>query len=237
MTMKSSDKLINKMKDQNIRPLPRWRFVMRENLVWSLLLLSVIFGSLAFSVILFSIQQIEFNLVTHITHSKFEFFMGLLPFLWIAFLLVFLVLGVIGMRNSKKGYKFSPLRITIINAAFSILLGTMLFIGGGAGWLEHVFAMEVTAYESVNEKKIKLWSMPEEGYLSGTIKKVDESSIRLIDFNDQTWDIDYGNAFIAPSVLMEARETIKITGEMTSDHTFRASEIRPWGQNRRGRKR
>ena len=234
--MKSSEKLLSKMKDQNLRPLPRWRFVLREAMIWSLLVLSVLIGALAFSIILFSIQQLEFDLVRHMSHSPLEFFLGLLPFLWIGFLVVFVIIGVVSLRRSRKGYKYSPSRLVFINLIISILLGTLLFIGGGAGWLEDIFASQVEVYESVNEKKVKLWSMPDEGYLSGTITQIGERSFELTDFQGKNWKVNYEKAFIPPGVLFEERSRIKIIGEKTSVNTFHAQEIRPWGQNRRWQK-
>ena len=148
--MKNSDTLISKMKNQNLKPIPKWRFNLKGAVIWSSLLVSVILGGLAFSVVLFSIQQLGFDLISHMSHSKIEFLLGLLPFLWIILLIVFLIIGMISIKNSWKGYKFSPSKLLIINTAFSILLGTLFFIGGGAQLLENTFAVEIEFYESVN---------------------------------------------------------------------------------------
>ena len=225
------------MKDQNLKPIPKWRFTLKGMALWFTLFVSVILGGLAFSVILFSTQQLGFDLITHMAHSKIEFLLGLLPFLWIVLLIVFLILGMISIKNSKKGYKFSPSRLLIINTAFSILLGTLFFIGGGAQWLENAFAVKVELYESIHEKKINMWSMPENGYLSGTIESVNEKTLSLIDFNNKRWTIDYQQAHIPPVVLLEDGEVIKLRGKMSSIDNFHAEEIRPWGGNKRFEKR
>jgi cytochrome c-type biogenesis protein CcmE len=230
--MENSEKLISKMKNQNLKPIPKWRFTIKGMGIGFTILVSVILGGLAFSIILFSIQQLGFDLVTHMSHSKIEFLLGLLPFLWIVLLIVFLILGVISIKNSRKGYKFSPSRLIIINAAFSVLFGTLFFIGGGAQWLENIFAVKIELYESVNEKKINMWSMPEEGYLSGTIQSVNEKSLILVDFNKKKWTVDYQQSFIPPSVLLEDGEVIKLKGKMKAPDYFRADEVRPWGGNR-----
>jgi cytochrome c-type biogenesis protein CcmE len=235
--MKNSETLISKMKDQNLKPIPKWHFTLKGMTIGFTLLVSVIIGGLAFSIILFSIQQLGFDLISHMSHSKIEFLLGLLPFLWIVLLIVFLVIGMISIKNSKKGYKFSPSKLLIINTAFSILLGTLFFIGGGAQWFENVFAVKIELYESINEKKINMWSMPENGYLSGTIESVNEETLKLVDFKNKSWTIDYQQAHIPPIVLLEEGEVIKLRGKMNSAGYFIANEVRPWGGSKRFEKR
>jgi len=234
--MKGSEKLISKMKNQNVKQIPKWRFRLKEWLIWILLFISVTVGGLAFSVILFAIQQLDFSLFSHMSHSKFEFFLALLPFLWIVLLMIFLILSVLSIKNSKRGYKFTPFKLVIINALFSIFLGIMFFIGGGANWLDNAFDVSIEAYESINEKKIKMWSLPEEGRLSGTIEKVGDSTLFLVDFKNTDWEIDFLNAFVSPSVFIEEGERVKIVGEKLPNNMFRADEVRPWGGRMGGSK-
>lgn len=227
--MENSDQLIEKMRLQNIKPKPSWHFTTKTIFFWVVFLISVLLGAFAFSVVLFSIQQIEFDLLTHMSHSYIELLIGLAPLFWIISLIIFLIMAMIGIKNSKKGYKFSFSKITAFSASFSILIGTLFFIGGGAQWLEHAFSVRVGIYESVQEKKVKMWNKPEEGYLAGTILKVNEESLELNDFNNQTWLIDIEQANVSQAVFLEEKEIIKIIGEIISNHNFRADVIKPWG--------
>jgi hypothetical protein len=227
--MKNSDTLIKNLKSQNTKPIPKWRFTVKDRFISIIFLLSIILGGLAFSVILFAIQQLDFNLITHMSHSKIEFLLGALPFIWIVFLIVFLMLAMIGIKNSKKGYKFSFGKLFSINTAFSILMGTLFFIGGGAQWLENKFAVNVEFYESIKEKKEKMWTMPEDGYLSGTIAKITNKTLYINDFKGNNWEIEFGQANIPDVVLLEVGEKIKIMGKQISSSKFHADDIRPWG--------
>lgn len=227
--MKNSDTLIEMMKEQNLRPIPKWLFTLKKVMIWLVISASVILGGLAFSVILFSVQQLDFNLVNHMAHTRIEFLLGVLPFLWIVLLITFLILAMISIKNSSKGYKFSLGSLFGINTALSILLGTLFFIGGGARWLENTFAVNVSAYESIKEKKEKMWSMPEQGYLSGTIVKITDNTIFLTDFNGKNWNIDYKNANVPDVVKLENGESLKLIGKLKTPSHFVAEEIRPWG--------
>lgn len=227
--MKPSEKLLQKIREEQAEPAPRWHFAVKNRLVWAAFGLAVVLGALAFSVILFAIQQTEFNIVSHLSHSGLELFLGLLPFFWIALLVVFLLVAMYSVQYSRRGYKFTLARLVGYSAALSILLGTLFFIGGGAQRLEQAFALNVSIYESVQEKKIKLWSMPEEGYLSGEIVETEMGAFRLKDFQGKEWTVRYEGAFIPPVVLLERGEKVKLVGEVAEEGVFAASEVRPWG--------
>jgi len=229
--MENSDELIEKLKQRNLKPKPVWHFSLQTAFYWFLFLMSVILGALAFSIILYSIQQVDFGLVAHMSHSGLEFLLGLAPFFWIISLIIFLFVAMVGIRKSKKGYKVSYTKIIAFSASFSILAGTLFFIGGGGEWLDNAFSSRVSLYEGVQTKKIELWSKPENGHLAGTITDIGEAKIELIDFNNQVWKIDLEKANIPNSVQIEEGEKIKIIGEIISPNTFLAKQLRPWGGN------
>ena len=231
--MENSEKLINTMKTKNIRPIPKWHFTMKGMLIATAIIISVILGGLAFSIILFTVQQLGFDLISHMSHSRLEFILGLLPFLWIGFLIFFLILGMLSIKNSRKGYKFSISRLLIYNSSFSLLLGILFFISGGAQWLEHIFDVKIESYESIRDKKIYMWSMPEDGYISGTIASINDSTLTLTDFKNASWTIEYSQAQVPPFLELKKGVEIKLIGKMFSAGYFKAEEIKPWGGNKR----
>jgi hypothetical protein len=235
--MDNSEKLIKKIKEGKVKPLPGWRFTLKDTTAWTVFCVTVALGALAFSVVLFSIQQAEFDLLEHMTHSWLEFFLALIPLIWIILLVVFLVAAIFSIRNSKKGYKFSSLSMLGLCASISILLGTFFFLVGGGQWLENAFDDNISVYESVQDRKTKLWSMPEEGYLSGTIISIAGNSLELEDFQNKTWSINIDDIDIVPAVRLEKGEKIKIIGSMTSEDTFSAEKVRPWGSEERMKRR
>lgn len=227
--MKASNKIIDRIKKENIKPIPKWVFISKNILIWLAFLFAIIIGALAFSVILFSIQQTDFDLIAHMSHSGVEYILGLLPFFWIIILVVFIVISIFSVYHSKKGYKLAWSRLVAANVALSILLGSLFFIAGGARKLEKTFAIHVSLYESIEKKKLKIWMMPEEGYLAGFIKNNQDNTLQLVDFDSVSWTIDFKDAFIAPVLSLEKDEQVKLIGTMQSQGHFSAEEIRPWG--------
>lgn len=231
--MEKSKKILDRIKEEGIQPIPRWRFTLRNSLTWLVFGLSALIGAMAFSVILFAIQQTDFKLISHLSHSSRELLLGLLPFFWLTTLLVFLIAAMLSMKKMKKGYKYGWRRLAGFNTAISIVLGTLFFISSGAQWLEKSFQEQVPVYESLQEKKMKVWMQPEAGLVAGEIEELNGDSLFLRDFHGHRWSVFYGGAWVAPPVVFESGEKIKLRGRMEDDSKFVAVDIRPWGGGNR----
>ncbi|MDF1497664.1 MAG: hypothetical protein P1P90_06480 [Patescibacteria group bacterium] len=225
--MENSQKLLDKIQKENIEQRKKSEFAAKNIFFWTMFTLSVLIGGLATSVLIFAFGQTEFDLLSHITHSRVELFLGMLPIVWIFFSFVFLAASIALLRKTKKGYKYSPVLVLMGNLIMSLILGTVIYFSGGAVKIESIFAKNVPGYQSVEEKKTAIWSAPEDGFLSGTIISV-ENEVILQDWNGKDWKIDTKDALIRGRVSMRIGEEVKIIGEMSSEGLFKASEIRPW---------
>jgi hypothetical protein len=227
--MENSQKIIEKIRSDKIKPIPKYRFMLKAIMIWSGFSLFILVGAIAFSIILYSIQQNSFDLLNHISHSTLEFFLALIPLVWLITLLLFLAASMWTIRYSKRGYKIGQGKWLAYSTAVSIALGTLFFISGGANWVENSFANKIELYESVEERKINIWNNPDEGNLAGMILTIEKDILNIRDFNQMEWSIDISSAFIAHMVVLEPGEKIKIIGTRTAEHAFKAQEIRPWG--------
>jgi hypothetical protein len=225
--MKNSEKLLDKIASQEVPQKSRKEFVLRNIFFWSLFVLSILIGGISFSVILFAFGQTEFDLIAHITHSKIEFFLGLLPFFWIVTSVVLFLVSIFGIRHTKTGYRYSSYLIFGSSILLSIILGTSIYYTGGAERIERIFAENVPLYKGLEEKRIALWSMPEEGFLSGVIIEKGDV-IKIEDWDGKLWDIDISDAIVRGRVSLEVDEKIKIIGQIIGDDSFTAKEVRPW---------
>lgn len=230
--MNDAEKLLQTIREREIRPIPKTWFTGKKALLWSAFILALLIGVVAFSVVLFSIQQVDFSVWRHFGHTMIETLLALLPVLWLVILSFAIVIGMLSYRNSSKGYKIPVEKLIVYHIGLSVSLGTLLFYGGGAQQLDRIFESRISIYESMQEKKIKLWSMPDQGYLSGKITAIDDASFELEDFHQIRWTIDYQNATIRHPNLLNMGESVKIIGKMTDSTHFSAQEVRPWGGQR-----
>lgn len=226
--MKEERTILDKIKEENIKQRPKWHFTGYKLLTLICYAVCILIGAASFSVILFAIQQTDFNVLAHLRHSNIELILGLLPFFWIVTLLVFLLLSILVFKKSERGYKYHWLKLFGFNTLTSIVLGTLVYLAGGGHQLERAFAERVSSYESVQQMKLKAWMQPENGFLAGTIISVEETSLQLEDFNGKIWSISYQDAFIAGRANMSPSGKIKIVGKQLTNGAFEADEIRPW---------
>ncbi len=226
--MNNSQKLLEKIQKQKISQKSRLQFSLKNIFFWTLFAFSTIIGGLSFSVILFAFSQTDFDLLSQITDSRIELFLGLLPFFWIISCLAFLLISFFGIRHTKTGYRYSPFLVFGSSIVLSIILGTSLFFSGGAEKMEQIFAENIPVYRSLEERKISRWSNPENGFLSGKILEKKETAIIIEDWNSKKWEINFRNAIIKGRIFLEKDEKIKITGEIFEDNIFIANQIGPW---------
>jgi hypothetical protein len=226
--MKRSRQLIATIKEQQIQPIPRWRIMMKRGLWVAGFVLAVLLGGLAFSVILLAIQQADLSVLSHLTHSRLEFFLGILPILWLGGLAVFVLVAYLSLRRAPRAYKLSWSRLFGITLVASVVVGGLYFLAGGAGQLEAAFARQASWYESLAERKARVWSNPAGGLLAGRIEGAQTVTLILRDFSGQEWTVTYAGAFVAPIVELAPGDTIKLLGAMTRPGQFTAREVRPW---------
>jgi len=226
--MSNFDKILEKIENQHIEPTPKWFFRIKNLWFWLAFGFSIFIGSISFSIILYSIQQTDFELLQHVQHSKIETFLVLLPYFWIVLLILFSILAFFSFKSFKNAYKHSLLSIIGLSTFLSVLIGTLIFISGFGSLIENKFANKVELYKSIKERKLQHWMNPEEGFLAGKILIVKKDTLIIQDFDEKIWTVYYSDIFIPPVLEIEKDENIKIIGKKKSDNLFHVLEIRPW---------
>lgn len=227
--MKGYQKFEDRLNREEARPIPHWIFKAQDFGLWTIFATSVLTGAAAFSVILYAIQQSDFNLLSHFSHSPLEMILSMVPLIWLAAVIIFLTLAVSAYRHTWKAYKFSPLYIFFISVLLSLALGTLFFVAGGARQIDRTFDSTLSSYESIEEKKSEIWHNPEKGLLYGNIISKGNGTLIIRDKNGSDWTITTTDAFVAPVLTLEPGEKIKLMGNLAGDYLFKATEIKPWG--------
>jgi len=191
---KISKKVLEKIEKENIKPIGRWSFVLKNSFLWSLFGLNILFGSLglAISIYLFESSDI-LNLILSVND-----FLGVLvlaiPTVWVLLTVIFLVVAYLNFRYTERGYTLSFKKIFLINTLAILILGSILHISGVSERLNRVFSESFSTYDITLDPRYKIWSSPETGYLAGTILSVSEASIELEDLDGNIWSIDISEA-------------------------------------------
>lgn len=220
-------KLLATIRERDVRQKPRWKFFVSNAAYWIAYGLFILLGGAAFSVILYAALESEFDLLSYHPRSTLLLLLKLLPLFWIVCSILFIALSLFGIRHTKSGYRYSLHLLIGISIVSSMALGTLFFFTGGAERIELLLVHTVGAYQGVEEKKMAVWSMPQDGFLAGKILSTGETIV-IEDFAGGRWSIDVTNAVIRPGVFPEVGVLIKIIGSMTGESAFAAEEVRPW---------
>ena len=88
--MNIEDKILNKIKEENLKPTSFWYFLLRDYTLWGMVFLSIIFSALSIAPIIFIINNLEIEYIKHISVNTWNFLLSTLPypFILLAFILL-----------------------------------------------------------------------------------------------------------------------------------------------------
>jgi len=227
-----SNEVLKKIIDSNIKPKPRWYFITKNYFIWLVFGISIILGSFAFSMILFIIKQLDWDIYHYIGESFLKTVFVSLPYLWLIFLILFIGVAYYNFIHTKRGYRFKFISILLVSLIISITLGTGLYFNGFSEKLENVFLKKIPYYNRLVFSCEEQWMRPKRGLLAGTITeiKLPENNFILTDLDNNRWKIEASKAIWKGKIAPEIDLKIKLIGKLIDDNNFEVMEIRPWQQ-------
>jgi hypothetical protein len=235
MTKKDiENKVLDKIKKGNVKPIPKWEFVLKRVFVWILFILSVFFGAFAVSVIIFLLKVNDWEFYEHISGSLPVFILETFPYFWLLLLVILGFVAYFNFRNTGRGYKYRFSFVMFLSVFLSIVLGAVLFRVGVARSVEHFFLNSMPFYMHMNVDREMMWLQPENGLLAGKIiERLSPDELLLLDFNGKNWRIvNVSNLNTFPPVL-DNGNMIRIVGEIIEESVFSGKQIAPWQANRK----
>lgn len=219
---------IKKIKDQQIRPEPKWKYLSKKGAEWFLIGLVIVLGAVAVTTAFTLLLELDWDLHDLLHQSKLFFAFTSLPYFWLLLLIFFAILAFLEIRRTENGYRFSWGKILGI-----ILVGIFVFgaIFSWAGYGQNFNRMmkSMPYYEQNIMDKESQWMRPEKGLLAGAILSVSDKSLSVKDLKGGEWIVSIeSETLIRPMADIAVGEKIKIIGKKQDDASFVATEIRPW---------
>ena len=228
---KTSKKVLEKIKKEEIKPIPKWHFMLKESFIWSLFVLSTILGSVGFGIVLYLLNNNDVLQDKTLVSNFWERIIFGIPFAWILLTLFFILVAYYNFKNTEEGYRFNVARIFLLSLLVSFLLGGILYTTKLSEKLNNLLTDNIPYYTHTMDMRNRIWMRPEDGYLAGKVKSINEKEKILIltDLNGQEWKVNYVDATVRGRVHLIEDEDIKILGKQVSEGVFTAEDIRPWG--------
>lgn len=188
MSEELSQKILERINEDHIVPLPKWRFLVLRSIFWVLAILSIIFGSIGVSTILYLLFTYHLHGVLIISHDVREFLL-MTPILWMVFLSLFVIVANESIKRTKGGYRHRLSSVVGVVMLASVVLGAGLnFLGLGKFTHEHL--RQVSLYKVAIYDADDAWSRHSMGRLAGTVNSISgTSSFSVIDFDGEVWEV------------------------------------------------
>lgn len=226
-----SDNILNTIKGKNLKPKPRWHFVLRQISIWFATLLSVGIGSITFSVILFRMVNNDWEVLKFINRSPIAHVFNTLPYIWILLLILSVGLAYYNARHTKGAYKYQGYWFVIGSIVLSLALGGMLY-AVGIGPRVHTTAERVPFMKELMYDRDMIWSKIDEGLIAGEVTDM-LSGIGMFELEDlehSVWIIRPGEEYYPPPphFVIEEGVMVRIYGEKIDEEIFEAIKVLPY---------
>jgi hypothetical protein len=228
MSPSLSEKVLEKIKNDQVKPKASWKFSAERYTILFLLGLSLLVGSIAFGIVLELISKLElFSIWSRVRNSAI--LIRSFPYLWIAVMFVSLILVYAEFLRTRHGYRYHLRDIAFYAASIIMGLGLLMYKAGFAETAEYALESHLPLYQMVMHTPKTFWQQPDDGLLSGTIVRHDEAhrSMDLEDMNQEVWIVDYSGAFIGGRVVIRQGEVVRVIGERKGQDRFKAEMIKP----------
>lgn len=228
MTSRISEKIIDKIKKEEIKPAPKWHFLLKNYVVWVFFLFSILIGSLSFSVILFFITNSGLDAYAFLNRNPLGGLILSLPRFWLAFLLIFLAVAYYNYKHTKGGYRYNSYLIIILSIIISFIFGSLLFLFGLGKKTDDLLNKNISIYrENTIRHKQRMWGHPEKGFLIGHITKFNgDKNFTLKDFNEKFWEVNGEEAVRMGKFPLTEEMEVRIIGASQEPNIFFARIIK-----------
>ncbi len=224
--------ILDRIKTQGVKPMPKGYFKAREYILWISLSLVAIALSLGFGMIVFMLQGTDMELFEKLGLSFTEKILYTIPSFWIVATFIVAVLAFINFRNTRRGYRISTKQFGIIASIVAVSVGSMAYAFNVSEFVDKIASKTIPLYETVVPLNTNRWFDPAHGLLSGTVRSKDsDKEFTLRDEDLVLWYIDARDAKIPDNYTFSNGDRVRLIGKMEPNDRFIVTEIVDWKQN------
>ncbi len=225
---KVSKEIMNKVAKGKVAKIPKWRFVMRQIFIWGSLVVAVLMGAFAMSMIMVQLFSVDWDVLPKMGPGPVRGFIAVMPYFWVLVSALLFSFVYFDFKKTRKGYRYDGRMVISVSVLVALILGIGLYVMHTPERAEEFF-MKSSMYRGIHHDPGMLWIAPEKGLLGGKVIEVQGMEIIILeDFSNDTWRVDVLDARYGKGYKKEVinGDYLKIIGEMLKRGEFRADEIR-----------
>ncbi len=226
MTEKNpSQSAMEKIMQGEVKQLPKWHFVVKNVVLWSVGILCMFAGALTVGMIIFTFANGAFSLRNIVNNTFGQHVMIVFPFLWVVIMAAFIALFDLFVRHTKRGYRYSLPVIIAINVGLSIILGTLFYFFGISHAIDDVLGGRFNHYHSVEKRQARLFNNPDKGVIIGrTLTSADDHFILVTHAGDQ-WYVISGYMPPQKKRMITKGQRVLVVGKKIDNDVFVACDV------------
>ena len=97
------ENIIKIIDERNLTPIPRWHFLLKRSVFWTIAGIAVLLGGVAVSVIIFVYFDHDTEGMIYLNQSLVDNILMTIPYFWIVSLAFLIALTHISIRHTKGG--------------------------------------------------------------------------------------------------------------------------------------
>lgn len=185
------DSVITRITNNEVKPYSYWRFRCIRCAFITLVAVSMIVGSVAVAVGLFTILNAGWEYYEMMHSNSLTFAVAALPYVWILLILATVVVGSAFVRRTGRGYRYAPVKVALILVALSVGGGIGLHIASVGDVVDRQLSVWFPSYyRSSVMHQTRLWHDPAQGRLAGiVIDTALENGFTFRDVENSEWYI------------------------------------------------
>lgn len=226
---KISENIVDQIKKEKVTPRPRWVFVTSNIVLITMLIVTVVMGGVAMSLIYLKLFSLEWGFVTFGGDRGLPQIFEVMPLLWILLLVILLIAAVWAFEKTEGGYRYQPTMVVVGAIFMSMLLGAFIYTSRGAELFETLLRNNLPPYEAMEMAKERKFLNPEQGILVGEFsERLSDQQISVEDISENEWTVVLTTPLANDRGVqrLEEGQPILIIGKKTADQTFEAREIK-----------
>jgi len=229
-----SKHVMNQIKDEGIKPRPRWQFILMSVLLVLCFVGAIVTGGIVMGLIMLKLFSTQWDFVSFAGEKGLPNILDVLPLIWMALLVFVLLISVWAFEHTEHGYKYKPALIMIGAILLSTALGAVLYFTQGADLVDELLQATLPPYQAMEEMMEAKFDLPERGILPGHVVVVESATaMQLEDFRDHLWHVELDQTSLVPLkhdfADLDEGMTVFVIGEKQDEDNFIAQTIRKKG--------
>lgn len=222
--------VLHKIKEEKITPKPKWQFLLKNSLIWTLGIIALILGAISTSLVFYMMTGEDVAL-GHNGANLLEALIFVVPFFWLICLMIFALAVFYYIKHTKKGYKYSARTIILAIVIISVVFGGALSALGVDRVIDDVLGERAPMYDRVINPRMDYWSNPDSGRLTGMVVSEEKPvTYYLVDRNGEAWVTQVEEEDDGEKI--KVGHPVRLVGEKVGNHSFLIKEVMSVGPGR-----